>query len=141
MDCRRAHACVCRGDMERGNSERVAGSGDMCHACRGDTPGERLEAALDALCGRKVPFYGQYRLFSAVERRVGGQGIVQFAQIGQSSAMVRSCLLPARTCDAPCVHIMRTLARAAPWCAAACPLLVLVTHHACGHMSEHCILA
>ena len=56
--------------------------------CRGEKPIEQLEAALDALYDRKLPFFGRYNLFSAVERRVGGQGLVQFASIGTSTDMV-----------------------------------------------------
>jgi hypothetical protein len=67
------------------------------HACRGETPTEQLEAALDALYERKLPFYARYKLFSAVERRVGGQGLVQFARIGNGNEMVRraSCCMQA----------------------------------------------
>jgi hypothetical protein len=57
--------------------------------CRGEQLIEQLEAALDALYDRKLPFFGKYHLFSAVERRVGGQGLVQFARIGNTADMVR----------------------------------------------------
>eukprot|EP00892_Ulva_mutabilis_P005985 jgi/Ulvmu1/3759/UM175_0006.1 len=42
---------------------------------------EALEVALDALFGMQAPFYGRYLLLSAVDRRCGGQGLVQFANI------------------------------------------------------------
>ena len=37
--------------------------------------------ALDAMSNMQVMFCKRYQLNSAVERRVGGQGIVQFASI------------------------------------------------------------
>lgn len=62
--------------------------------CRGEKPIEQLEAALDALYDRKLPFFGRYHLLSAVERRVGGQGLVQFARIGHGTDLVRTFQKP-----------------------------------------------
>lgn len=45
---------------------------------------DELETALDAMCGMAEPFFGRYQLLSAVDRRVGGQGLVQFASIASS---------------------------------------------------------
>ena len=54
-------------------------------ACRAGgvarTPLEELQVALDAMCIMQAPFHHRYHLYSAVHRRVGGQGIVQFAGI------------------------------------------------------------
>lgn len=44
------------------------------------TPVEALEDALDALYATRQAFMGQYELFSSIERRSGGQGLVQFAR-------------------------------------------------------------
>eukprot|EP00892_Ulva_mutabilis_P000505 jgi/Ulvmu1/10455/UM063_0010.1 len=46
-----------------------------------ESPLDALEVALDAMCSMKEPFYHRYMLLSSVERRVGGQGLVQFASI------------------------------------------------------------
>eukprot|EP00892_Ulva_mutabilis_P002693 jgi/Ulvmu1/12424/UM009_0074.1 len=45
------------------------------------TQSDALEVALDAMCSMKEPFYHRYMLLSSVERRIGGQGLVQFASI------------------------------------------------------------
>ena len=42
---------------------------------------EQLEVALDAMFSMQAPFFGRYMLLSAVDRRSGGQGVVQFASI------------------------------------------------------------
>lgn len=65
---------------------------DVC-VYRGERPIEQLEVALDALYNRKLPFFGRYHLFSAVERRTGGQGLVQFARIGNTTDTVRALLI------------------------------------------------
>lgn len=49
--------------------------------CRGERPIEKLEAALDALYDHNQPFFDRYHLLSGIERRVGGQGLVQFARV------------------------------------------------------------
>lgn len=54
------------------------------------SPLDALEEALDAMCAKKEVFYDRYYLLSAVERRVGGQGIVQFASIKNTQDKVRS---------------------------------------------------
>jgi hypothetical protein len=41
---------------------------------------EALEDALDALHALRQPFMGQFELLSSIERRSGGQGLVQFAR-------------------------------------------------------------
>ena len=50
-------------------------------AVESESPLDELEVALDAMCSMKEPFYSRYHLLSSVERRVGGQGLVQFASI------------------------------------------------------------
>jgi hypothetical protein len=42
---------------------------------------EALEDALDALHALQQPFIGQFLLLSSIERRSGGQGLVQFARL------------------------------------------------------------
>lgn len=49
---------------------------------------EDLEDALDALCETGRKFLGRYVILSNVERRGGGQGVVQFAQVAGSAEMV-----------------------------------------------------
>lgn len=49
---------------------------------------EDLEDALDALCDSGHKFLGRYTILSNVERRGGGQGIVQFAQMVGSAELV-----------------------------------------------------
>jgi len=55
---------------------------------------DRLEAALDVMHASKVLFLGSYSMLGAVERRAGGQGVVQFAarhsQGGQVAVKVRT---------------------------------------------------
>lgn len=46
------------------------------------SPLEELEVALDAMNSMQSTFCVRYKLYSAVYRRVGGQGVVQFAGIG-----------------------------------------------------------
>lgn len=59
-------------------------------AVTAESPLDELEVALDAMCSMKEPFYGRYTLLSSVERRVGGQGLVQFASIVNTQDKVRS---------------------------------------------------
>eukprot|EP00892_Ulva_mutabilis_P005656 jgi/Ulvmu1/3462/UM016_0082.1 len=47
-------------------------------------PADELEVALDALCAMETPFLFRYNILSAVDRRVGGQGLVQFATMTNS---------------------------------------------------------
>ena len=49
------------------------------------------------MCSMKEAFYHRYMLLSSVERRVGGQGLVQFASIVNTQDKVRSSLC-ARRC-------------------------------------------
>lgn len=49
---------------------------------------EVLEDALDALCETGRKFLGRYTILSSVERRGGGQGVVQFAQVVGSAELV-----------------------------------------------------
>ena len=51
---------------------------------------EELEVALDAMSSMEAPFYYRYRILSAVHRRVGGQGVVQFAAIFGNMDQVRT---------------------------------------------------
>ena len=66
-----------------------------CHACRAadgaQSPAEELEVALDAMFSMHAPFNHRYRLFSAVQRRIGGQGMVQFASIFHTQEQVCEC--------------------------------------------------
>ena len=66
-----------------------------CHACRAadgaQSPAEELEVALDAMFSMQAPFHRRYHLFSAMQRRVGGQGMVQFASIFHTQEQVCSC--------------------------------------------------
>ena len=65
-----------------------------------ETALDKLEVALDGMCCMAAPFYGQYQLHSAVQRRVGGQGIVQFAAIMNTQDKVRAhWLSQAPACD------------------------------------------
>eukprot|EP00892_Ulva_mutabilis_P005772 jgi/Ulvmu1/3567/UM167_0001.1 len=48
------------------------------------SPVEELQVALDAMNSMQAPFYHRYMMLSAVDRRVGGQGIVQFASIANT---------------------------------------------------------
>eukprot|EP00892_Ulva_mutabilis_P005912 jgi/Ulvmu1/3693/UM017_0110.1 len=48
------------------------------------SPVEELQVALDAMNSMQAPFYNRYHLASAVDRRVGGQGIVQFASMSNT---------------------------------------------------------
>ena len=45
--------------------------------------------ALDAMNSLQAPFYYRYQLYSAVDRRVGGQGVVQFAAVADTRDQVR----------------------------------------------------
>lgn len=45
------------------------------------SPLDQLEVALEAMCCMAAPFHSRYQVHSAMQRRVGGQGIVQFATI------------------------------------------------------------
>ena len=45
--------------------------------------------ALDAMYGMQARFYYRYQLLSAVDRRAGGQGVVQFAAIVDTMDKVR----------------------------------------------------
>eukprot|EP00892_Ulva_mutabilis_P002686 jgi/Ulvmu1/12418/UM009_0068.1 len=45
------------------------------------SPLDALEVALDAMCSMQEPFYDRYIIRSSLQRRVGGQGLVQFASI------------------------------------------------------------
>ena len=56
-------------------------------------PVEALEVALDGLCALEELFYYRYRILSAVHRRAGGQGVVQFASITYSDQRARSRIL------------------------------------------------
>ena len=53
------------------------------------SPLEELEVALDAMNSMQATFFYRYKLYSAVDRRVGGQGVVQFAAIGDTMDKVR----------------------------------------------------
>ena len=65
-----------------------------CIWCRvgkdADSPMEELQVALDAMHAMQSTFYGRYMLASSVERRAGGQGLVQFATISGTADKVRS---------------------------------------------------
>lgn len=53
------------------------------------------------MCSMKEAFYHRYMLLSSVERRVGGQGLVQFASIVNTQDKVRpvtTSSLSARRC-------------------------------------------
>ena len=50
---------------------------------------EELGVALDAMNSMQALFYYRYQLLSTVERRVGGQGVVQFAAITNTMEKVR----------------------------------------------------
>lgn len=50
------------------------------------------------MCDLQARFYGRYTLLSAVERRAGGQGVVQFARILGDQSQVRL----------PTVHVLVT---------------------------------
>lgn len=65
----------------------------MCRAAdAAGSPAEKLETALDAMHNQQATFYGRYTIASSVERRAGGQGIVQFAAIAGSLDRVRPLL-------------------------------------------------
>ena len=49
---------------------------------------ENLEDALDMLCELGHKFLGRYTILSSIERRGGGQGVVQFAQVVGSAELV-----------------------------------------------------
>ena len=53
------------------------------------SPLEELKVALDAMNSMQAPFYYRYLLLSAVDRRVGGQGVVQFSAIVNTMDKVR----------------------------------------------------
>ena len=57
----------------------------ISHLCRAaeeaGSPVEKLEWALDGMQSMREPFCGRFLLGSAVDRRTGGQGVVQFADI------------------------------------------------------------
>lgn len=55
------------------------------------SPVAELEVALDAMCALQARFHGRYTLLSGVERRAGGQGVVQFANITGDQSQVRLC--------------------------------------------------
>ena len=48
-----------------------------------------LEVALDAMCDMQARFHGRYIMLSSAQRRAGGQGVVQFAQIAREQWQVR----------------------------------------------------
>ena len=74
-------------------ADLVCDSAPYCcrSAKESDSPLDALRLALDAMCSMKAPFYDRYHLLSAVERRVGGQGLVQFASVMNTREMVRCC--------------------------------------------------
>ena len=53
------------------------------------SPLEELEVALDAMCAMEHLFYYRFRILSAVDRRVGGQGVVQIASMMNTNQRVR----------------------------------------------------
>lgn len=62
----------------------------VCRVAEGcERPLDELEVALDAMCAMGAPFYLRYEVLSAVDRRVGGQGLVQFASIPNNPDRVR----------------------------------------------------
>lgn len=65
----------------------------------------QLEVALDAMHNMETPFFNRYRLYSTVNCRVGGQGVVQFASIGNTLVKVRlhtsPPLTPVERCRCP----------------------------------------
>ena len=54
---------------------------------------EELEVALDAMAGMRHLFYDRYHVMSSVERRAGGQGVVQFASIANTFDKARLLLV------------------------------------------------
>lgn len=62
------------------------------------SPVEELEVALDAMHNMQAPFCGRYTLGSAIDRRSGGQGVVQFADIAGTRDRVR-CPWSSQICD------------------------------------------
>lgn len=54
-----------------------------------ESPLEQLQVALDATYAMHARFFNRYTVSSSVERRVGGQGLVQFGAI--ASTMDRVC--------------------------------------------------
>lgn len=51
---------------------------------------DKLQIALDAMHSMQAVFLHRYTLGSSVERRVGGQGLVQFASIAGTLDRVRN---------------------------------------------------
>lgn len=52
------------------------------------SPMGELEVALDAMCDLQAPFHGRYIMMSSIDRRSGGQGIVQFANVSRQHLQV-----------------------------------------------------
>ena len=70
--------------------------------------------ALDAMAGMRHLFYDRYHVMSSVERRAGGQGVVQFASIANTFDKVRVQLPVLRHCDLQISAPLRCLSRTAP---------------------------
>lgn len=54
---------------------------DECRGASGVSSVDALEDALDELAEQGTPFMERYLIGSSVDRRSGGQGVVQFARI------------------------------------------------------------
>lgn len=77
--------------------KHIASNNNVCSdyvlgSCRAagdaDDPLDQLEVALDGMHCMQSPFYYRYNILSAVERRVGGQGLVQFASMSNTQEKV-----------------------------------------------------
>ena len=67
----------------------MSNGSNQCRASDGvGSPLEELEVALDAMSSMQAPFFYRYQLYSAVDRRVGGQGVVQLAAIADTRDQV-----------------------------------------------------
>ena len=76
----------------------------MCRAAEDcKTSADALEVALDGMCALETPFYYRYNILSAVDRRGGGQGLVQFASM--TNTQTRVCCA-SETVHA-CPHVRR----------------------------------
>ena len=76
----------------------------MCRAAEDcKTAADALEVALDGMCALETPFYYRYNILSAVDRRGGGQGLVQFASM--TNTQTRVCCA-SETVHA-CPHVRR----------------------------------
>lgn len=84
--------------------------GQRCRVAQACTKAlDELEVALDAMCAMRAQFFLRYEILSAVDRRVGGQGLVQYACVPNQPDRVRPpspCAEPPNTHAGMCGFVL-----------------------------------